>query len=383
MTLKQLFFFCSLLFLFGCKQQEKESIPLNPQVKNTSLYYAKGFSIEHLASGYTVLKINSPWPNAKTSFTYALIPEEKLTAISLNKSEYDAIISVPIKNVVVTSTTHIPALEALGVMDKLVGFPDTKYISSKAARARIAAGKVKELGANENLNTEAVIVLQPDLVIGFSIRGENSAYETLKRSNIPIIFNGDWVEETPLGKAEWIKFFALFFEKETEAETIFKEIETAYLNAKELAASSKSQPTVLSGAMYKDVWYLPGGQSWAANFLSDANANYLWAHTPENGSLSLSWESVLDLAKEADYWIGPAQYITYDQLKESSKHYEQFDAFQNKKIYTFANTVGETGGTLYYELAPQRPDLVLRDLIHILHPQLVPDYEPFFFKPLE
>lgn len=356
---------------------------LHTQGKKTNVYYAKGFSFEHLAAGYTILKIKAPWPNAKTTFTYALIPKEKLGSMSLNKNEYDAIISLPIKNVVVTSTTHIPALEALGVMDKLIGFPDTKYISSKAARARIATGKVKELGVNENLNTEAVIALQPDLVVGFAVSGENTSYETLKRSNIPIIFNGDWVEETPLGKAEWIKFFALFFEKEMEAEIIFQEIETAYRNAKKLAASSKSKPTVLSGAMYKDVWYLPGGQSWAAEFFSDANANYLWAHTSEKGSLSLSWESVLDLAKEADYWIGPAQFTTYDQLKKSSKHYAQFDAFQNKMIYTFANTLGETGGTLYYELAPQRPDLVLQDLIHILHPQLVPDYEPFFFKPLK
>lgn len=381
--LKKLLFFTYLLFFCGCKQQKKVSLPQESPAKSTSLHYAKGFSVESQASGLTILKINSPWPKAGASFTYALVPKEKEAFITLNKNEYDAIITVPIEHVVVTSTTHIPALEALEVLDKLIGFPDTKYISSKAARVRIATGQVKELGINESLNTEAVIALQPDVVIGFAVSGENGAYETLRRSNIPVIYNGDWVEETPLGKAEWIKFFAPFFRKEAKADRIFKEIETAYHKAKELAASSSIKPTVLSGAMYKDVWYLPGGESWAAHFLTDANANYLWADTSENGSLSLSWESVLNVAQGADYWIGPAQFTAYNDLKNSSKHYTQFDAFQNKKIYTFAKTVGETGGTLYYELAPQRPDLVLRDLIHILHPQLLPDHELFFFKPLD
>jgi iron complex transport system substrate-binding protein len=380
--LKQLLFLSYLLFLCGCKQQKKESLPLESTPKNVDIAYAKGFSIEKQASGITILKILTPWPNAEASFTYALIPKEKQAFITLDKNEYDAIISVPIENIVVTSTTHIPALEALGELDKLIGFSDTKYVSSKAARKRIDAGQIKELGINESLNTEAVLALQPDLVIGFGVSGSNSAYETLQRSQIPVIYNGDWVEETPLGKAEWIKFFAPFFKKETEANTIFAEIEKSYVDAKKIAKTAHTVPTVLSGALYKDVWYLPGGKSWAANFLKDANANYIWKETSESGSLSLSWESVLVVAKNAEYWIGPAQFKSYTEMESSSAHYLQFDAFKNKNIYTFANTVGETGGNLYYELAPQRPDIVLKDLIHILHPGLLPEHKPFFFKPL-
>lgn len=380
---KRLLFFGYLVFFLGCKEPKKESPLISEPSETTVITYAKGFSLEHQASGLTILKVMSPWPNAGISFTYALVPKEKQSFITLNKNDYDAIITVPIENIVVSSTTHIPALEALGVLDKLIGFPDTKYISSKAARARIANGAIKELGVNESLNTEAVLALQPDLVVGFAVSGDNSSYETLSRSNIPIIYNGDWVEETPLGKAEWIKFFAPFFIKENEAKSIFAEIETTYLDAKEIAKGSNKRPTVLSGAMYKDVWYLPGGHSWVANFLKDANANYLWADTPEKGSLSLSWESVLDIAQQAEYWIGPAQFTSYAQMENASQHYSTFNAFRNKKIYTFANTVGATGGALYYELAPQRPDIVLRDLIHILHPGLLPEYEPFFFKPLE
>ncbi|MDO1511332.1 ABC transporter substrate-binding protein [Maribacter confluentis] len=380
--LKNLLIFGYVLFLCGCKQQKTESPPLESAVENVAISHANGFTIEKQVSGITIIKILAPWPNAEASFTYALIPKEKQAFISLDKNQYDAIISVPIDNIVVTSTTHIPALEALGVLDKLVGFSDTKYVSSKAARKRIDAGQIKELGINESLNTEAVLALKPDLVVGFAVSGSNSAYETLQRSQIPVIYNGDWVEETPLGKAEWIKFFAPFFNKESEANVIFAEIEKSYLVAKKLAKTAHTTPTVLSGAMYKDVWYLPGGKSWAANFLKDANANYLWKETPDSGSLSLSWENVLLEAKTAEYWIGPAQFKSYTEMESSSAHYVQFDAFKNKKVYTFANTVGETGGNLYYELAPQRPDIVLKDLIHILHPGLLPEHEPFFFKPL-
>jgi iron complex transport system substrate-binding protein len=380
--LKQLLLFSYLLFLCSCKQQSKETLSQESTSKKVELTYANGFSIEKQASGITILKILAPWPNAEASFTYALIPKEKQAFITLDKNEYDAIISVPIDNIVVTSTTHIPALEALGELDKLVGFSDTKYVSSKAARKRIDAGQIKELGINENLNTEAVLALQPDVVVGFAVSGNNTAYETLQRSQIPVIYNGDWVEETPLGKAEWIKFFALFFKKETEAITVFAEIEKSYIDAKKLAETANTTPTVLSGALYKDVWYLPGGKSWAANFLKDANANYLWQESTESGSLSLSWESVLVVANNAEYWIGPAQFKSYSEMASSSAHYLQFDAFKNKKVFTFANTEGETGGNLYYELAPQRPDIVLKDLIHILHPNLLPEHKPFFFKPL-
>lgn len=380
---KQLIFFSLLLFICSCEHEKKRTSPLQTSLESSAIVYAKGFSIEKKVPGLTIVKILSPWPNADTSFTYALISKAQQASITLNRNEYDAIVSVPVENVVVTSTTHIPALESLGVLDKLIGFPDTQYISSKKARKLVDSGHIIALGVNENLNTEAVIALQPELVVGFAVNGENSAYETLERSQIPLVYNGDWVEETPLGKAEWIKFFAPFFEKETEATAIFKEIEESYLNAKALAATSTNRPSVLSGALYKDVWYLPGGQSWAANFFKDANANYLWKKTTSGGSLSLSWESVLDVAQNADFWIGPAQFSTYAEMEASSKHYLQFDAFQKKKIYTFANTIGETGGTLYYELAPQRPDLVLQDLIFILHPGVLPDHEPFFFKPLD
>jgi len=381
--LKKALLLAFLLAFVSCKEDKKTPLPTSEAPKATEIKYANGFSMEKSDSGVTLIKVASPWPDAETGFTYALIPKDKMAVMTLNKDAYDAIVSVPVERIVVTSTTHIPALEALGVGDKLVGFPDTKYISSKATRKRIAAGQVKELGSNEAINTEMVLELNPEVVIGFGVDGQNKAYATLQRANIPVVYNGDWTEESPLGKAEWIKFFAPFFDKEVEAVSIFKGIESSYLEAKELARTAKKKPTVLSGALYKDVWYQPGGNSWAARFFKDAHADYLWKDTPETGSLSHSLESVIEKGKHAEFWISPAQFTSYKALETANRHYLQFDAFKNQNSYSFAGTMGETGGLLYYELAPQRPDLVLKDLIHIFHPELLPDHKLFFFKPLE
>ncbi len=367
----------------SCKETSKETGSQTVFRDATKITYAKGFSITTLASGVTVIHVSSPWPNAQRTFTYALVPKEKFNSIPANTAQYDAVIPIPVQHIVVTSTTHIPALEALGVTDRLVGFPGTKYISSVTTRKRINAGLVEELGQNETLNTELVLALNPDLLVGFGIENQNKVYETLKKADIPVVYNGDWTEETPLGKSEWIKFFAPFFGLEKKADSIFETIETAYKASKKLAKSARTYPSVLSGAMYKDVWYMPGGGSWAAQFMSDANAHYLWKDSRETGSLSLSLESVLQRGKEADFWIAPSQFTSYSEMENSSSHYMEFAAYKAKKIYTYAGTTGATGGLLYYELAPNRPDLVLQDLIHIFHPELLPDHELFFFKPLK
>lgn len=373
------------LFTFSCKTEKKETklpIPITTGTVESSIAHAKGFTIEKQGD-ITVIKVHSPWPDADKDFVYALIPREKAATMTLDRDAYDAIVVTPVERIIVTSTTHIPMLEMLGVETTLVGFPDTDYISSEKTRALIAAGNIKDIGQNDQINIELLLDLQPELVIGFSINNTNPTYKTIQKANIPVVYNGDWTEKTPLGRAEWIKFIAPFFQKETEATEIFNTIEKNYNEAKKLALNATTKPTILSGALFKDIWYLPAGDSFQAQFLKDANADYLWKDSEGTGSLSLSIESVLDKAATAEIWIGPGRYQTYEDLKKASELYAQFAPFKQKKVFTIGNTIGETGGTMYYELAPTRPDIVLKDLIKAIHPDLLPTYEPFFFKPLE
>lgn len=369
-----------ILGLTGCGEKKK-TVPAEANDQDPKIEHATGFSV-HRNNGFTVIEVTSPWPGAQKSFKYALVPKGKLAAMTFPKGAYDAIVGTPVEKMVITSTTHVPSLEALGALDVVVGFPNTDFISSPEARKLVDNGQIKELGMNENINTEIVLAMNPEVVMGFGINDTNKAYETIKQAGIAVVYNGDWVEQTPLGKAEWIKFFAPFFQKEQQADSIFKEIEASYLEAKQLAKKAEQRPTVLTGGLYKDVWYVAGGKSWMAQFLEDANAEYLWAETDETGSIGLSLESVLEKAQQADFWLNPSSQTSYDELESVNPHHKQFEAFPQKKIYSNAIEKGAKGGLVFYELAPQRPDLVLKDLIAILHPELLPDHEPRFFKPL-
>ena len=210
------------------------------------------------------------------------------------------------------------------------------------------------------------------------------ALSTIQKVGINVIYNGDWLEETPLGRAEWIKFFGILFDKEKKADSIFNVIEANYLNAKKIALKAPKKPSILSGAiMSKDIWNLPAGESFVAQFLKDANLNYLWKDSKGKGSLSLSFESVFDKAKNANFWITPGYFSSKEQLMQSNQIYAQFDAFNNNKIYTPINKKGKTGGVIYYELASTRPDLVLKDIIKITNPDLLTDYKFTFFEKMK
>jgi len=368
------------LFLTACKNNQNEQKTTSKKLETAlELSYAKSFSIKTFNDFY-LIELKSPWPNAKEPFTYLLFKENAQIPKDL---EYDQKVQIPVKKMVVTSTTHIPALEALDEESSLIGFPGLDYISSKNTRKLINSGKIKELGKNENINTEILLDLEPDVVIGFAIDANNKTLETIQKMGIPVMYNGDWTEKTPLGKAEWIKFFGAFYDKLDQAEVKFKSIETAYIEAKELAKSSKETPKVLSGAMYKDQWYLPYGNSWHAQFIKDANASYVYANTQGNGSMALSFENVLEKAQDAEFWISAGQFTSYSQLLEESPHYQQFEVVQKKNVYSVSLTKGETGGVIYFELGPQRPDLVLKDLVSIFHPDVLPNYETTFFKALK
>jgi len=369
-----------LMVLMGCKQAKKPQ-PAQNQESISSITYATGFRVKKEAD-LTVIEVTAAWPGAN-NFTYALVPKEKLAAMTFPSDTYDAIIGTPVEKMVLTSTTHIEPLKQLGELKAIVGFPNTDYISSPEARKLVNSGQIQDLGMNDVLNTEMVLELNPELIIGFSINKENKAYDILEKAGIPVAYNGDWVEHTPLGKSEWIKFFAPFFQKEAQGDSIFTAIESSYKQATALAKNAKTKPTVLTGGLYKDVWYIAGGNSWMAQFMEDANADYLWSNTEETGSIGLSLESVLEQAQDAEYWFNPSAQTTYMELNEANPHYRQFKAFKNKKVYSYAIEKGETGGLIFYELAPHRPDIVLKDFIKILHPELLPEHQLQFIKPLQ
>jgi len=360
--------FTFLIILFSCQFEKIKSD--NKNEENTKINFAKGFQIEDQNEIQKII-IKSPYQNSEEVFEYLLSRNKNL------KKE----LRIPISRIVVTSTTHIPMIELLHEVNSIVGFPNVSYISSQKTRQRVEQGFIKEIGKENLLNTEVLLNLQPDLVLGYSVSTADKSLEIIKKSGIPVIYNGDWLEETPLGRAEWIRFFGVLYDKQKMADSIFKTIETAYLEVKQLALKTSEKPTILSGAvMSKDIWNLPAGESFVAQFLADANLDYLWKNSKGKGSLSLSFESVFERAKEADFWIAPGHFSSKTEMLEHNKLYAEFKAFKKDNIYTSTLKKGKTGGVIYYELAPTRPDLVLKDLIKIAHPELLPNYELTFFE---
>ena len=371
--------FCLLTISFvSCKQNTTVATTVKTSLKN-EIQYAKGLQIFKF-TGYSIVKITSPWPNAKETFTYVLQQKNGIIPDSLKQF---SIIPIPIKSIVVTSTSHIPSLEMLGVENTLIGFPNTNYISSEKTRKLIDSGKVREVGKNESLNTEVLIDMSPDVIVSFGINNSNPTLDNLQKSGLKVMLNGDWTEQTPLGKAEWIKFFGALYGLDSKAQTIFSEIEKEYKNTLALAKKIKLKPTVLSGSMFQDQWYVPQGQSWASLFLKDAQSDYLWASTDGTGSLSLPFETVLDKAQHAEFWIAPGDFSSLKEMSNSNPHYTEFDSFKNKKVYSYSIKKGAKGGIVYFEWSPTRPDWVLKDLIKIFHPELVPNHKLFFFQKLE
>lgn len=365
-----------LLIMISCK---KEVVKDDKKATSEStIKYAKGFDIIN-DNGTKKLIIKSAYQTSNDIFEYQI----KKKTPNTNVDYKNGVIEVPIEKIVVTSTTHIPMIELLNEETAIVGFPYSKFVSSEKTRALIDTGKITEVGKETSLNTEILLDLQPELVVGYSVSSADKSLTTIQKAGINVIYNGDWLEETPLGRAEWIKFFGVLFDKEKQADSIFNVIEANYLEAKKIALKTTKKPSILSGAIInKDIWNLPGGESFVATFFKDANFNYLWKETKGKGSLSLSFESVFDKGQNANLWLAPAHYTSKEQLIKSNPLYVEFDAFKNDNIYTPTSVKGKTGGIIYYELAPTRPDLVLKDLIKIAQPELLKEYELTFYRKL-
>lgn len=349
--------------------RELTSIPLN---------YAENFSLKK-GEGFYLLTISNPWFDADQKFQYVL---KEATANIPSALEKVPQISIPVNKIVCTSTTHIPLLDALESSESLIGFPNTDLISSTQMRQLIDQGKVQEIGKGEALDVEKIIALNPDLVMAFSMSSDLSRLELLKRAGIPYLLNADFLEKTALGRAEWIKFAGVLLGKEQSADSIFQQIESNYLQTKSKVASVVDKPSVISGVMYKDIWYAPAGENWSAQLFADAGADYLWKDKQGSGSLQMSIEQILTQADEVDKWVSVASFRSLEEMENANARYIHLKPFKEGEVYNYTKKIGAKGGFEYLELGYMRPDIVLADLAKIFHPEQMTDHKFYFYEKL-
>ncbi|MBX2964288.1 MAG: ABC transporter substrate-binding protein [Cyclobacteriaceae bacterium] len=372
-----------IVLLFGistaCTPDKGSRVNESSHSETIGLKYAKGFTITQLEHG-KLIEVTQPYPGAKTGFRYLLLNKDKSIPHNITNAK---IISVPVSRVVCTSTSHIPLLDYLNESEALVGFPTTDYISSVKMRALIAQGLVTDLGIDKGMDLERLALLKPDITMAYSLSGDFGQFKKIEELGIPIIVNAEFLEEHPLGRAEWIKFMAAFFNKEKLADSIFRAIEHNYYDTYEKVSHVQTKPTVMSGIVYGDTWFLPGGENYASQLLHDAGGNYLWSDTPSNGFLELSFESVYEKAHQADLWIGVASFKALAEIEKAEIRYTKFKAFQTGQVYTYDARKGARGGSEFLELGYLRPDIILNDLVKIIHPNALPEHTLYFHQKLQ
>jgi iron complex transport system substrate-binding protein len=364
--------------MIACTGKVRE-IPAEAPSETSTLKYATGFRVS-VKGNAKLVEVLYPYQGATSAYKYLLVPRGETVP---DHDDDTRVVYTPLNSIVCTSTTHIPLLDYLGETDRLAGFPTTDYISSEKMRRRIDAEKVVELGIDKGMNLERIAVLKPDMVMGYLMSGDYAQFKKIEEFGIPVVINSEYLEKHPLGRAEWIKFMALFFGKEQRADSVFNEIENNYLEVKALTESENSKPAVMSGILYGDSWFLPGGQNYAARLLEDAGCNYLWKDDPSHGYLQLSFEKVYEKAHNADLWIGTAGLNSLKELEKTDHRYTRFKPFVKKQVYNSDARKGAKGGSEFLELGYLRPDLVLKDLVRIAHPELLPGYQLYFHRKLD
>jgi iron complex transport system substrate-binding protein len=374
-----LFSFAFLNLALSCNTNNTKT-EIEQSSITTQISYAKGFSVRQIGQIKEVV-VSKPYQGATKGYTYWLVPKN----VTIPEHSPDVkIIFTPIRSIACTSTTHIPLLDYLNESHRLVAFPTTDYISSDKMRLRIDSGKVTDIGIDKGLNIELLATLKPDMVMAYTMTGDYGQFKKIEELNMNVVLNAEYLEEHPLGRAEWIKYMALFLNKEKQADSVFRIIEKNYLDLQEkIKHSTATNPTVFSGIVYGDAWFMPAGQNYAAKLLRDAGYNYLWSTDATSGFLQLSFEAVYEKAHQANYWIGVGSYKTLAEIETADSRFSKFNAFKNKNVYTYNARIGTTGGSEFLELGYLRPDLILYDLVKISHPAMLPQHQLFFHKRLD
>ena len=335
--------------------------------------YASGFSIEYYKS-YRVLTINETDMTDKQSFA--------LVKCGAPDPDIDMpIISTPIRSAFLSSTTQYPSFIEFESVSKITGVAQTSYISSSEVLKHISENNVVEFAGNFEVGTEAVIESGPDVLLsnGFA----DPSYPKLMDLDIPVVHWMDWLETSELGRAEWLLVTGVLLNEEAAATTYIEDIAKRYNETVAIASKASEMPTALVGAAFQGTFYAPGGSSYIANLLRDANIRYIWESTPVTGSLHLDLEAVLLDGASADIWINaPAQWKTIDQGLNEDPRYGKLKSIKNANVWTHTRMVNEQGADDYFERAASRPDLLLADLIKITHPDLLNDHQIEWYKRL-
>ncbi|MBC7694438.1 MAG: ABC transporter substrate-binding protein [Burkholderiales bacterium] len=371
------FLFLALLVLFSCTH--------NPETKEHAsnsttvpLSYAKRFAIKKYTD-YTVLELLGNKNDSVVTASFVLYQNKKP---AYNSNTY--YIKTPVSRVACMSSIYTTMLMELHCEQAIVAIDNVDYYTNPYIQQQVKENKVMELSKGPHIEIEKTIALKPDLFLTFGMGNpQTDIDQKLLQSSLPIAISIDHLEETPLARAEWIKFFACFFNKEALADSLFSVTEKRYGELKTIAQKNTHKPTVLTEIKYGDAWYVPSGKSYIANLINDAGGSYFWKDDQKVGSTPLSFEMVYAKAKDCDFWLNQYNVNTKKELASYDERYSLFKAFKEGNLYNNNKTQNAKGYSNYWETGITHPDEVLADLIKIFSPQLMPEHEFVYYKKIE
>lgn len=359
----------------GCSNKASQQGSKTSDEEPVAIEYAQGFRMAQ-GNGYYRIDIVNPWDTTALLHTYLLVDAQSQLPTHLPDG---TLIRTPLRNSLVFSSVHCSLLAELQCLDAIGGICDSEYNYIEELRARILAGTLADAGNSTAPDIEQIIELNPDAILLSPF--ENVRHDRLEKTGIPIIECADYMENTPLGRAEWMRLIGRLYGCEELADSLFMSIKESYLSTKQKVDSAKHKPLVITERRIGQVWYIPGGKSYIAQLLSDAGAQYPWSDNNNTGSLALSFENVLERGQEADFWLikyHAPQNFTYNNLKQEYTPNSRFKAFNQKQIYGC-----NTHYMRYYEETPFHPERLLKDLGAIFHPTLFEGYTPYYYTPFD
>ncbi len=370
------YFFAPLVLLFlltACVDMSRsKGIQETGEVDKMTPLYAKGFRVIN-ENGERILQIMNPWNQEQ------VLQELNIFSNSIFFKQFQMEVPKPVNRVVALSSTQWSAFERMNGLGVVVGISESNFVRSEAMRNYIREGLTIDVGKHGSYKPELLIQLEPEMVIYSPESG--GAVASLTETGLPLLAWPDYFETDPLGRAEWIKLAGILLDKEQEAYAIFDSIEDSYNNYRSLASQVKHKPLIFADKSFSGQWYVPGGKSYMAKLFEHAGATYIWSDNTSTASFSVDMESVISRAWEADFWriahAAPYGYSKAELINENPI-YAQFKAFKKDRII-FCNTAS----TGYFEKGPYEPHLILADLIHFLHPELLTDYQPKYHQLLD
>lgn len=341
--------------------------------------HAKRLRIES-REGYSLLSVIDPWQGAGgVVHDWYLIPDTKPVPAHIDTTR---VIRVPVKKIICMSTTHLAMISALGEAGSVAGFSGLRFLYSADLLEKAENGSIREIGYEDNLNKELILKLDPELVMVYGIGSEsNSFIGKLKELGVKILYNADYLETDPLGKAEWIKMMGTLYSKELMADSIFRTIVMEYERIKtHIAKNANNRPKVLLGLPFRDTWYISPGNSYISELIEDAGGEYLWRNIESGFSMPMGLENVYIKALSADYWLNSGTAETKDQIIALDSRFARLPCFIKGNVYNNSKRVTPAGGNDYWEGGSLNPHIILMDIASILHPDLFSGNELFYYK---